>query len=122
MQKYNEAPWWWYLMLLFLSFFAGRFKYLIGDQELKIFVGLIVVLKGQTTLPWWSYIIALVLGAFITVRSLSPMARIRLLNSPSAFFYIAIRQNGERHCHKSVNENGCGSCESRETCGKFIRK
>ena len=25
-------------------------------------LGLIVVLKGQTTLPWWSYIIALLLG------------------------------------------------------------
>ncbi|EPQ56339.1 oligopeptide transporter [Gloeophyllum trabeum ATCC 11539] len=43
MQKYDEAPWWWYGVLLVLSFFAG----------------LIVVLKGQTTLPWWSYILAL---------------------------------------------------------------
>ncbi|KAK0192884.1 peptide transporter MTD1 [Armillaria mellea] len=50
MQKYTEAPWWWYAILLLLSFFAG----------------LIVVLKGQTSLPWWSYIIALVLGGFIT--------------------------------------------------------
>jgi hypothetical protein len=30
------------------------------------------VTKGQTTLPWWSYIIALILGTFITVR-LSPL-------------------------------------------------
>ncbi|KAK0470542.1 oligopeptide transporter [Armillaria novae-zelandiae] len=50
MQKYAEAPWWWYAILLLLSFFAG----------------LIVVLKGQTSLPWWSYIVALVLGGFIT--------------------------------------------------------
>ncbi|KAG7448856.1 oligopeptide transporter [Guyanagaster necrorhizus] len=50
MQKYSEAPWWWYAILLLLSFFAG----------------LIVVLKGQTSLPWWSYIVALILGGFIT--------------------------------------------------------
>ncbi|ESK88505.1 peptide transporter mtd1 [Moniliophthora roreri MCA 2997] len=50
MLKYKEVPWWWYQMLLFLSFFAG----------------LIVVIKGQTTLPWWSYIIALLVGMFIT--------------------------------------------------------
>ena len=34
---------------------------------LRFFLGLIVVLKGQTTLPWWSYIVALIMGAFITV-------------------------------------------------------
>ncbi|KAF8814690.1 OPT superfamily oligopeptide transporter [Phlegmacium glaucopus] len=50
MQKYKEAPWWWYAILLCLSFIAG----------------LVVVLKGQTTLPWWLYIVALLLGAFIT--------------------------------------------------------
>ncbi|EGO04012.1 hypothetical protein SERLA73DRAFT_165539 [Serpula lacrymans var. lacrymans S7.3] len=48
MQKYDECPWWWYLILLGLAFFAG----------------LIVVLKGQTTLPWWSFLVALILGAF----------------------------------------------------------
>ena len=31
------------------------------------FTGLIVTFKGQTTLPWWSYIVALIFGAFITV-------------------------------------------------------
>ena len=35
---------------------------------LNIFLGLIVVLKGQTTLPWWSYIVALLVGVFITVK------------------------------------------------------
>ncbi|KZT18640.1 oligopeptide transporter [Neolentinus lepideus HHB14362 ss-1] len=59
MRKYKEAPWWWYAILLLLSFFAG----------------LIVVLKGQTTLPWWSYILALLLGAFITPFSTLLYAR-----------------------------------------------
>ena len=35
---------------------------------LNIFLGLIAVLKGQTTLPWWSYIVALLVGVFITVK------------------------------------------------------
>ncbi|KAG6841278.1 hypothetical protein C0991_000256 [Blastosporella zonata] len=38
-------------------------------------LGLIVVLKGQTTLPWWSYIVALILGAFITPFSTLLYAR-----------------------------------------------
>ncbi|KAJ0276803.1 hypothetical protein COL922a_014516, partial [Colletotrichum nupharicola] len=49
MLKYKEVPMWWYLVLLALAFFAG----------------LIVNIKGQTTLPVWGYIIALLLGAFI---------------------------------------------------------
>ncbi|KAF8656479.1 hypothetical protein AX16_002530 [Volvariella volvacea WC 439] len=59
MQKYKEAPWWWYAILLVLSFVAG----------------LIVVFKGQTTLPWWSYIVALILGAFVTPFSTLLFAR-----------------------------------------------
>ncbi|KZV59208.1 hypothetical protein PENSPDRAFT_724355 [Peniophora sp. CONT] len=50
MQKYKEAPHWWYLILMGLAFFAG----------------LIANIKADTTLPWWSYIITLIVGAFIT--------------------------------------------------------
>ncbi|KIM46796.1 hypothetical protein M413DRAFT_440366 [Hebeloma cylindrosporum] len=60
MKKYKEAPWWWYIILLALSFVAG----------------LIVVFKGQTTLPWWSYIVALVLGTFVTPFSTLLVARL----------------------------------------------
>ena len=35
--------------------------------RIPFYVGLIVVLKGQTMLPWWSYIIALILGSLIAV-------------------------------------------------------
>lgn len=38
--------------------------------------GLIVCIKGQTTLPWWSYIIALLLGAFVTPFSTLLYARL----------------------------------------------
>ncbi len=44
--------------------------------------GLIVVLKGQTSLPWWSYIVALVLGGFITVRFLDVAERQRFVFIP----------------------------------------
>ncbi|KAI6040850.1 OPT oligopeptide transporter protein-domain-containing protein, partial [Pisolithus marmoratus] len=50
MHKYDEAPFWWYIGLLILAFFSG----------------LIVIIKGQTTLPWYSYIVALLLGSFVT--------------------------------------------------------
>lgn len=49
MLKYKEVPAWWYIALFVLCFFAG----------------LIVTLKGETTLPVWGYIIALLLGGFI---------------------------------------------------------
>lgn len=62
-RNYNEVPWYWYFGLLVLAFFAGMslrtgvvYMTYAGSE------GLIVVLKGQTTLPWWSYIIALILG------------------------------------------------------------
>ncbi|KAI5833165.1 peptide transporter MTD1 [Schizophyllum commune Tattone D] len=50
MQKYKEAPWYWYFALLVLAFVAG----------------LIVCIKGETSLPWWSFIVSLAVGAFIT--------------------------------------------------------
>ncbi|KAI0316557.1 oligopeptide transporter [Amylostereum chailletii] len=59
MQKYKEAPQWWYAILLALAFFAG----------------LIAVLKGDTALPWWSYIVALATGAFVTPFSTLLYAR-----------------------------------------------
>ncbi|KAH9890519.1 oligopeptide transporter [Cubamyces lactineus] len=58
-KNYDEVPWYWYLALLALSFFAG----------------LIVIFKGQTTLPWYAYIISLLLGAFITPFSTLLYAR-----------------------------------------------
>ncbi|KAN0128570.1 OPT superfamily oligopeptide transporter [Lactarius tabidus] len=59
MQKYDEAPWWWYTLLLLLAFFAG----------------LISVLKGETTLPVWSYIVALTSGAIVAPFSTLLYAR-----------------------------------------------
>ncbi|KAI0737996.1 oligopeptide transporter [Daedaleopsis nitida] len=58
-KNYKEVPWWWYTTLLAFSFFAG----------------LIVVFKGQTTLPWWSYIVALILGTLVTPFSTLLYAR-----------------------------------------------
>lgn len=49
MLKYKEVPMWWYLVSFVLAFVAG----------------IIVTAKGETTLPVWGYIIALLLGGFI---------------------------------------------------------
>jgi OPT family oligopeptide transporter len=49
MLKYKEVPQWWYMVLFGLAFIAG----------------IIVTAKGETTLPVWGYIIALLVGAFI---------------------------------------------------------
>ncbi|KAI9508126.1 OPT oligopeptide transporter protein-domain-containing protein [Russula earlei] len=59
MQKYEEAPWWWYILLLVLAFFAG----------------LISVLHGETTLPVWSYMVALISGVIVTPFSTLLFAR-----------------------------------------------
>jgi hypothetical protein len=57
-KHYKEAPWWWYAVILFVSFILG----------------LIVVLKEKITLPAWAYVVALMVGIIIApfVSSLSP--------------------------------------------------
>lgn len=68
MKKYKEAPWWWYATLLILAFSAGQYRNTLAvTYGADMHQGLIVVFKGQTTLPWWSYIVALLVGALITV-------------------------------------------------------
>lgn len=54
MLKYKETPMWWYYILFALCFIAG----------------VVVNVKGETTLPVWGFIIALLLGAFICPFSL----------------------------------------------------
>ena len=49
MRKYKEVPMWWYGLLFALAFFAG----------------LVVTIKGETTLPVWGYIVSLILGGVI---------------------------------------------------------
>jgi hypothetical protein len=48
-KHYKEAPWWWYIATLVLSFVLG----------------LIVVTTQHITLPAWAYVISLLLGMFI---------------------------------------------------------
>jgi hypothetical protein len=80
MQKYEETPWWWYTLLLLLAFFAGQCiqypdtVYNIYN-DIYVCVGLISVLKGDTTLPVWSYIVALTSGAIVAPFSTLLYAR-----------------------------------------------
>ncbi|KAF7877421.1 hypothetical protein EAF04_001098 [Stromatinia cepivora] len=52
-KNYKEAPWWWYIAILIISFVLG----------------LVVVIKENITLPVWAYIVALLLGCFIAPLS-----------------------------------------------------
>ncbi|KAF3768541.1 hypothetical protein M406DRAFT_286460 [Cryphonectria parasitica EP155] len=56
---YKEAPWWWYAAVLVISFFLG----------------LVVVLKENVTLPAWGYIVSLILGIVIAPLSTILYAR-----------------------------------------------
>jgi len=47
--KYKEVPYWWYLLILIVAFVFG----------------IIVTTTQNITMPVWSYIIALLTGAFI---------------------------------------------------------
>ncbi|KAI3391569.1 hypothetical protein diail_7139, partial [Diaporthe ilicicola] len=52
-KHYKEAPWWWYILVLVISFV----------------IGLVVVIKENITLPAWAYIVSLLLGIFIAPLS-----------------------------------------------------
>jgi uncharacterized protein (DUF983 family) len=49
-KHYKDAPQWWYLVVLLVSFVLG----------------LIVVIKENVTLPVWAYVIALAMGTIIS--------------------------------------------------------
>ncbi|KAH4840924.1 hypothetical protein HBI88_155800 [Parastagonospora nodorum] len=53
-KHYKEAPWWWYMIVLAVSFILG----------------LVVVIKENITLPVWGYIIALCMGTIIAPFSI----------------------------------------------------
>jgi uncharacterized membrane protein HdeD (DUF308 family) len=57
-KKYKEVPWWWYALVMVVSFVLG----------------LIVVLKENVTLSAWAYVLSLLLGTIIApfVSCLSP--------------------------------------------------
>jgi hypothetical protein len=73
-----------------ISFFSFYPSSPVGGLSLSIVVqylmqrpvGLIVVLKGQTTLPWWSYIVALLSGAIVAVGVLRCLLMLQQLTKP----------------------------------------
>lgn len=48
-KHYKEAPWWWYVSVLVVSFVLG----------------LVVVIKENITLPAWAFVVSLILGIII---------------------------------------------------------
>lgn len=49
-KHYKDAPQWWYLVVILVSFVLG----------------LVVVIKENVTLPVWAYVIALAMGTIIS--------------------------------------------------------
>jgi uncharacterized membrane protein HdeD (DUF308 family) len=49
-KHYKEVAWWWYVLVLIISFILG----------------LIVVLKENITLPAWAYVVSLLIGIIIS--------------------------------------------------------
>jgi hypothetical protein len=81
MAEYPEAPWYWYSFLLVISFLAG----------------LIVVIKGGTTLPVWGYIVALLTGcecAHILLGTLFSHGRLVAFIAPFSNLLYARLGNG----------------------------
>lgn len=62
-KNYKDAPWWWYIAVLVVSFILG----------------LVVVLKENVTLPAWAYVVSLILGIVIAPFVSSPVIPIFLL-------------------------------------------
>ncbi|KAI6608971.1 hypothetical protein MCOR14_012086 [Pyricularia oryzae] len=60
--NYKEAPWWWFAIVLFVSFSLG----------------LIVVTTQNITLPWWAFMISLLLGCIIAPLSTMLFSRFGL--------------------------------------------
>ncbi|RMZ73517.1 OPT oligopeptide transporter [Pyrenophora seminiperda CCB06] len=58
-KHYKEAPWWWYMLVLIVSFVLG----------------LVVVIKENITLPAWAYVVALLMGTLIAPFSTILYAR-----------------------------------------------
>ncbi|KAJ0164769.1 Oligopeptide transporter 6 [Colletotrichum tanaceti] len=52
-KHYKETPWWWYVIVLFIS----------------LVLGLVVVCTQNVTLPAWAYVVSLLLGIFIAPLS-----------------------------------------------------
>lgn len=48
-KHYKDAPWWWYITVLVISFILG----------------LVVVIKENLTLPPWAYVVSLLIGIFM---------------------------------------------------------
>lgn len=55
----KEVPYWWYMIVLVVSFVFG----------------LVVVVTQDVTLPWWGYIISLIVGSII-----APFVSLSLVN------------------------------------------
>ncbi|KAI8974273.1 OPT oligopeptide transporter protein-domain-containing protein [Trametes punicea] len=77
-KNYEEVPWYWYLALLVLAFFAGErvLRRLDAEKQRTDACGrLDSYFQRSDHAPWYAYIVALLLGAFVTPFSTLLFAR-----------------------------------------------
>lgn len=82
-KNYKEAPWWWYVAVLVISFFLG----------------LAVVLKEDVTLPAWGYVVVsskTQKKAFGSFRKKQRCIRVLLIVSSDVF--VIELDTGHRGC------------------------
>lgn len=86
-RHYKETPWWWYVAVLVFSFVLG----------------LVVVIKGNISLPVWAYIVSLVLGIVIApfvsilIETVRPDKKV---SSDAITEHSALLSLRKWYCHK----------------------
>ena len=85
-------------------------------------LGLIVVLKGQTTLPWWSYIIALLLGGELWSKASAYAVQLMCPCSVyHALLHTSLCTYGQWYRDEPADEDGCGGRQPREARRQPLR-
>jgi hypothetical protein len=104
-KHYKETPWWWYMIVLVVSFVLG----------------LIAVLKENITLPVWAYIVALLCGTIISPL-VSPSWRTSLQHPWSNLLleYHNICSLWQRHCDEQPIQSYCWTVTSGTSYRKHV--
>lgn len=108
-KHYKETPWWWYILVLVVSFV----------------IGLVVVIKENITLPAWAYIVSLLLGMFIApLVGYHRNATTKFLWSSDLTFNFAEHPSlfpvWQRHCHKQLVKDVSWSHAAWPTSWKHV--
>lgn len=126
-RDYKEVPWYWYLGLLLLAFFSGKkMPHLTTSSILTR--NLSRSDRGSQRPDYITVVVlyhCFVTGRRVGTRSCHIIEFCRICADSGyvasihhTLFNSALRKDGQRHCYKPADEDGCRSDQSRETCRK----